>query len=525
MTTYITPNDPAFLGKSDTEKIRAAVALAEKTGIGEVVIPRYNEEKKSKIWTIEDTIALPSDMTVILDGCCLRMADGVIATMFMNSAARTPAGNTRRGKQERIRIIGRCGAVLDGGKPNALNEQTSRTGDLPHVSRNLLIYFHNVKDFEVSGFTVENQRWWAMAFMYSRAGRIANLRFRLTRHALDTRGVWRNQDGIDLRIGCRNIIIEDIEGETGDDFIALTALMGENFEQPEFIEGLNPDIHDIIIRDIRGMTNMCALVRLLCHYGLKIYNVSMTNLFETARPGLESRSQMTLRIGDDASAYYGTPDKHVKPGDMFNITIDNVFSHSHCALNLCGGVRSMTVRNLHVMEDGGYACFFGYAGADNVFLFHKSRLKEYNAIRFAPFRSDYPAVLEDITVENVFCDSDGTLAPAAVGASNVILKNVAVRGLRTKDPLPAYLAFADVEGHPRLEGDAMKLYGKYKGKNAARVKREHLFGETDFACSLCRGPITVKDTVCPRCGATLSGEKNDPVWIDEKADYDEMTWD
>lgn len=446
----ITPNDPAFLGKTDTEKIRAAVALAEKTGIGEIVIPRYNEEKQSVLWTVEDTISLPSDMTVILDGCHIRMADGVIATMFMNSAARTPEGNTAQGKQKRIRILGKSGAVLDGGNPNALNEQTSKTNGLPHVSHNLLIYFHNVTDFEVSGFTVVNQRWWAMAFMFADAGTVSHLHFRLTRHAEDTRGVWRNQDGIDLRIGCHNILIEDIEGETGDDFIALTALMGKNLEEPELTDDPDRDIHDVIIRDIRGRSNLCALIRLLCHRGLKIYNIAMNNLFEMTRPGLEARSQMTLRIGDDADAYYGAPENHVKPGDMHDITIDNVFSHSLCALNLCGAVRGMTVRNLHLAPDAGYACFFGYSGATNVFLYHESRKAEYDAIRYVPFRADYPAVLEDITVENVFCGSDGTVAPTAIAASNAVLRNVTVRGLRVNAPVTAYHAFPAVDGEIRF---------------------------------------------------------------------------
>ena len=37
-------------------------------------------------YEIEDTIVIPSDFTLILDGCRLRMADGTLCNMFTNAA-------------------------------------------------------------------------------------------------------------------------------------------------------------------------------------------------------------------------------------------------------------------------------------------------------------------------------------------------------------------------------------------------------------------------------------------------------
>lgn len=165
---------------------------------------------------------IPSHTRVILDGCRLEMADGVYAQMFANSEAFTANGRRYEGEQTDIHIEGRGGAVIGGGKDNGLNEYTSCKNGMPHVSQNNLIYLHNVADFTITGLTVEDQRWWAMLLMYARRGEIRDIRFCLKDKKPD--GVWRNQDGIDLRVGCSDISIEDISGETGDDMIALTAL-------------------------------------------------------------------------------------------------------------------------------------------------------------------------------------------------------------------------------------------------------------------------------------------------------------
>ncbi len=69
--------------------------------------------------------------------------------------------------------------------------------------------------FSVTGLTVRDQRWWALMFLECANGRIADITSELTRHAQDSYARWRNQDGIDLRVGCHDIVIEDICGETG----------------------------------------------------------------------------------------------------------------------------------------------------------------------------------------------------------------------------------------------------------------------------------------------------------------------
>lgn len=433
----ITPNQPEVMADDDSRSIQNAIALAKETGVNRVVIPRVNARTGEALWQIARTVLLPSEITVVLEDCHLRMADGVFCNMFCNENARTEFGNRRDGEQHGIHLVGIGNAVLDGGEPNGLNEYTSGKDGMPFVHQNLTIYLHNVTDFSVTGFTVMNQRWWAMAFMFARNGRIADLHFRLTRHAIDTWETWRNQDGVDLRVGCSNIILENLEGEVGDDFIALTALSSPRFEEAEHVEGADRDIHDIIIRDIRAITNQCAIIRLLNHFGQKIYNISMENIYDVSRPGMEARSQMVLRIGDDGNYYYRRdPAFRAKPGEMYNISVNNIYSRAMCAVNTCVSVKNMTVRNVHVHSDGGYAFFCGYCTLNKVIIFHPSRLEEYDAMRLERFDSP-KAEMENIQIENVYYTVDrGEYADAVVGVWNAKNKSVVVRNVMNDSDRP-----------------------------------------------------------------------------------------
>ncbi len=441
---YYSPNDDDIIADSDSHSIQNAVNTAEKSGSNQIVIPRMNARTGKPLWLIDESVLLPSNMTVILDNCHIRLADGSICNVFRNSYAKTPHGTKPENVQQNIRIIGKGAAILDGGEPNCLNEFTCMKNGLPHISENLTIYFHNVENFELEGFTVKDQRWWAMAFMFARNGRIANLHFRLTRHQIDTHEVWRNQDGINLRVGCSNIILENLEGEVGDDFIALTALNGEEFEQAERVENAERDIHDIIIRDIRAVTNQCAVIRLLNHFGQKIYNVSMRSIYDVGRVGKESPSQMTIRIGDPY--YYKNETDRVKLGELHDIDISDVYSRSMCGIRVCDTVKNMTVRNIHMHSDGGYAFASGLSGYHKVIIYHPTRQNEIDAepYGFPPERCSVTEI-ENVVVENVFYEAfeHKNKAEALFGVKDSIIKNMIVRNVYNSTDLPVIKYFDD----------------------------------------------------------------------------------
>ena len=161
------------------------------------------------------------------------------------------------GLQEGIVIRGVGNAVLDGGLHNGLREDTAGKDGMPMVFNNLTIYLHHVKDFRIEGLHIVDQRWWAIACVFCWDGVIENLHFAITDHSyrksspLWAQHPWRNQDGVDLRIGCHDIQIRNLTGETCDDVVALTALgvPGSNrFEDKYRCDHLSPDIRKIPLR-------------------------------------------------------------------------------------------------------------------------------------------------------------------------------------------------------------------------------------------------------------------------------------
>ena len=89
MLNKVSCSEEKFFGKTDAETIQNAIDYAEKMQLGEVVIPRYNARTECMQWDIDNCILLPSDMTIILDGCYMRMVDDVISNMFRNKNAWT----------------------------------------------------------------------------------------------------------------------------------------------------------------------------------------------------------------------------------------------------------------------------------------------------------------------------------------------------------------------------------------------------------------------------------------------------
>lgn len=436
MKYFTDPND--FPSGSDSAAIQAAVTEAKRLGLDTVVIPRMNRRRGQALWVIDTAVLLPDHITVILDGCLLRMADGSFDNMFRNSLALSPEGCSPRGLQSHITIRGLRGATLDGGLPNGLNEDTSLTGGMPHISANLFIYLHNVERFEISGLTCRDQRWWAMAFMFARNGHIHDLRFRLTRHLEDRAIRWRNQDGIDLRIGCSDILIENIEGETGDDFIALTALKGFRKDRSDYVTGADTHIHDVIIRGVRGITSLCAVIRLLAHHGNRIYNVAISDVYDISRYGETAQSQMCLRIGDDNPAYYDfDPALRCRPGDIGSISVRNVHTRARTGVNLTGCVRDLLVDGLYMTGDAGAALFCGQPGISGVFIYHPSAQKDYDLIRAPiPYDPGNRELLENVLIENVSYEAEGRHAPGILCLSYTDLRNFTVRNIATNGAAP-----------------------------------------------------------------------------------------
>lgn len=414
--------EPQDFEGSDAHRIQLAVDEAERTGKNTVIIPRLTPEGKT-FWEIDKTILLPSNITLILDNCCLKMADGVICRMMMNSLAETPEGKRKENVQKNIHIIGRGNAVLSGGNDNGLNERTSRTNGMPSVWENLTIYFHNVENFSVEGITVKDQRWWAMAFMYARFGRIENINFELSGDLSEMgwwKNTWRNQDGIDLRVGCNNISISNITGRTGDDVIALTALNGLA-EREGKVEGLSTDIHDVSIKNVFATCVYCAIVRLLNHQRNRIYNIVMDNIHEPGEGGV--RAQTAVRMGDYGYAAGKEEGVLIRHGELFNISISNMFVRSMVGIQVDTTVKNLYVNNLFLTETAQHIMAFGTRGSE------KDIITQFD-FNVTPHYTK----AENVTVENICYEAEhkNIMPPEAlfvfqnIEAKNFKIKNLAV---------------------------------------------------------------------------------------------------
>ncbi len=307
--------------RNDTPYIQGLIDAAVAADQREVTIPRTNPADGSSLYQIGTAIELPSNITVMVDNCTLRLNDGALCNIFISKGCYASSMSARE-ELENIKIIGRGNAVLDGGTHNGVTEKTAtRPNGFSTVRYNTSIHFRNVNGFEVKNLTIKEPRYWGMTFIYSRNGTISNIRFDCSNEA-------PNQDGIDLRLGCNNIVIENISGVTGDDTVALTALSSSASSDIWFsVAGKDSNIHDVTIRNVKAFCKGgYALVRLLAHHGNQVYNVRMENLEDTSTT---THPNAVLRLGDTNYASTGTAMAY---GDIHDVSIDGLISNGLFAI-------------------------------------------------------------------------------------------------------------------------------------------------------------------------------------------------
>ena len=368
MNLLYDPNHYIHLG-DDSAMIQAAVDAAAATG-ETVTIPRRNARTGLSIWNIERAIRLYSGSVICLDNCTLRQADGMFENIFINSNFDTPAVFTREGRQHDIKIYGLGNALLDGGIHNGKTEVTQREPGAKPVMYNSMFNFLNVERVQIENIRIISQRYWAFVFHYCAHCRISNIDFYATHDS-------PNQDGIDLRTGCNNFLIENITGCTGDDTVALTCLRSRYDEDMKAAQ-LDDGIHHVIIRNICSCTP-CALVRLLNHRGKLLHDIIIENIMERAeKDHAQSRCQdyppldpaadklrvgACVRIGENF--YFGDGAK-AQPEDTYNVTVRNVVGRMRTAIRVSCALNNATFDNIQMCGEGGTAVHFAEGSVKNV---------------------------------------------------------------------------------------------------------------------------------------------------------------
>lgn len=330
---FLTPNDEGFVGTDDAASIQNAIDAAAKVGVNKVVIPRYNKRSDSNIWIISATIRVPSDMMLVLDNCHLQLARDFVGHMITNSLSYTEDGKLIAGTQTNIRILGKGGAILDGGLQNGQTESP-----FAHA----LAYFHNVRDFSVEGFRVINQRGCGLCFLYCSYGKIAYIDF-------DAKGDAPDQEGIVLRRGCYNLTVEDITGYTGAHVIALAAFAGEQLDVPYSVMGHSIDVRNIIIKNIKAASrDGSSIINLFNQDGSLLYNILIETVSDISVPYAEKQPFCAVEIG---AASAPATQRKVMHGETKNITIRNIFTHARCGVAIRSTLTNSLVENLHVHDD------------------------------------------------------------------------------------------------------------------------------------------------------------------------------
>lgn len=344
--SIITPND--FKKGSDSDRIEAAIEEALRSGVNSIEIPRYNIVKENPVWLIDRAIVLPSDFILVLKDCLIRLSPGTQDNIITNRGARTDPLS----EDKNISITGQGNVILSGGLEAHFDPPGDKSG-----FRTIGILLYNTKHFIIEGVTMEETQAWAISVENGCAyGRISNINIANT---------WKypNQDGVDIRKGCHDIIIENITGVSGDDMVALTGLRNPDLDWRTEVRERNEgkrkpgmqvggsgwreddDIYNITINNVKGTTvgkQCCSIIRLLNHDGVKIYNIFINNVMDTAKDR-EGYTDQAINIGDDSP--YWKKQRNLL-GETSRIFINNVLSNAPTVVRIRGTLKDSRLTNI-----------------------------------------------------------------------------------------------------------------------------------------------------------------------------------
>lgn len=336
----VTPND--YQG-TDSQRINQAARDAAALGRA-LVIPRINQSpqagRPTDRWLLDEAILLPSRIRVELDDCHIQLSDRCRDNIFRS--ANCGLGVEKIEPAHDIYIVGKGRPLLQGAdhprstgdSAKTLGQQTygtdagvdgeSQTGDW----RNIGILLAHVQNFAITNVTLVDTHCWAISHEYCSHGLLRDIRIESTgRKMIDGLEVKiLNQDGIDLRQGCHDFLIENITGFSGDDLIALTAIPHQDrvagtlgFTMITDGSDTTSGISQVIIRNVRGQ---CAgghhIIRLLNTSGLPMEDVVIDGLIDTSQP--PRRSHAAVKIGDSNPRWGGVN----PPGTTKRINVRNI---------------------------------------------------------------------------------------------------------------------------------------------------------------------------------------------------------
>ena len=386
--------DPNYYSGSDSERINAAVRDAVKFG-GRVKISRRKPDSSSQrdFWLLDSAILVPANTVLIISNCRIKLSDRARDNWIRS--ANCIIGEPEVKWISNVHIIGEGTAVLEGAdhprstgdgskilrtkkfgmkviKDGKVIRETYGTdegkeGEHQYGNwRNIGILLARVTDFSIRNLTLKNAHCWAVSLEYCRRGQIRELNFQANENPIidGQKVTWLNQDGLDLRNGCRDITIDNITGYSGDDLIALTAIGGKP-RPAGMIAGTHfcggdpdlreQDVFNISIRNIRGYSaGGYMIVRFLNQRGVRMHNIMLDGLLDTSPE--THRCHAAVKIGD---INYGGP---AKPGETTQFQISNIQTHARHAFVFGSVLADSMINNIMHIKIKENSEFFGYHG-------------------------------------------------------------------------------------------------------------------------------------------------------------------
>lgn len=397
-----------FSGMTDNEILESLIANRGEDGVVHIG-PRVSDvEPERNWWLLDRAVLIPENTTIILQNCKIKLSDRCRDNFFRSANCGMGVENPERIHNIHLKGEGLCileGAdhprgTGDGSKiinhpapylpediakyASYASEQVKTTGkatwqDLHDHSfgtdalvegeshygdwRGIGVLFANVEDFSIENLHIVDSHGWGISIEASSNGVIKNIDFSACM-SLPVDGVLQNmenQDGIDIRNGCHHITISDITGHTGDDVVALTAIVPDHWVykpggsmrsthvMPNDWNTRDRDIHHITIRNVAAYSTLCWVVRLLpcnCY----IHDVTIENVLDTTpytAPSMDACKGCIL-LGEGDTAY----GKNL-PDGLTNVTVSNVTCNRGNAIDVPGYLKDSTIRDVTNRRKGG----------------------------------------------------------------------------------------------------------------------------------------------------------------------------
>lgn len=355
----VSPNQ--FEGTSQHDRIEAALTFLERRG-GEGVLELGIDTisvPNTSTWIRNSALLAHDNLTISLNASTLKLADGVFDNIIRNKGVVIDPANPNGvalelNENRNIKIIGsgkdECfieGPDVPYTAPHPINggEPVQWVGDW-YGWRTIGILLANCKNYELTGFTMRKTTCWGI----SQERGCDNMYI----HDIGFDTTVKNGDGIDFRMGCSNGLVENINGNTSDDTVAMTALLNwqssypsGNYIWPLQVSGdashpLGDNIENITVRNIKS-SSLANQVRLLITNGAKMNNITVSDIEDS---GVVAVTQVLVQTGA-----YGAPSQI---GDMTNITINGIVSnYSNLPLNIDVPIKDSQFNFIRQRKSGG----------------------------------------------------------------------------------------------------------------------------------------------------------------------------